>query len=78
METFHKLFGSLLSFVYHCFDRVVILAYLHVKGIWPITKEALRERTTRYRSWVDSYAQDHAIPIEWAEKGGAQGGPRCS
>ena len=27
METFHKLFGSLLSFVYHCFDRVVILAY---------------------------------------------------
>ena len=27
METFHKLFGSLLSFVYHCFDRVVILAF---------------------------------------------------
>ena len=54
METFHKLFGSLLSFVYHCFDRVVILAYLplltreenlvhffrDVNGIWPITQEA--------------------------------------
>ena len=28
METFAKLFGSLLVFVYHCFDRVVILGYL--------------------------------------------------
>ena len=24
METFAKLFGSLLVFVYHCFDRIVI------------------------------------------------------
>lgn len=24
METFNKLFGSLLAFVYHCFDRIVI------------------------------------------------------
>ena len=28
METFHKLFGSLLGFVYHCFDRIVIQGYL--------------------------------------------------
>ena len=56
METFYKLFGSLLSFVYHCFDRMVILAYLplltreenivhffrDVNGIWPLTQEALR------------------------------------
>jgi hypothetical protein len=28
METFTKLFGSLLLFVYHCFDRVVIHGYL--------------------------------------------------
>ena len=28
METFIQLFGSLLSLVYHCFDRLVILAYL--------------------------------------------------
>jgi hypothetical protein len=27
METFIKLFGSLLLFVYHCFDRVVINGY---------------------------------------------------
>ena len=83
METFYKLFGSLLSFVYHCFDRMVILAYLplltreenivhffrDVNGIWPLTQEALRERPNRYRGWVDSYAADHGIPIEWAEKG---------
>ena len=73
METFHKLFGSLLSFVYHCFERVVILAYLplltreenivhffrDVNGVWPITQDALRERTNRYRSWVDDYADQH-------------------
>lgn len=28
MEMFAKLFGSLLVFVYHCFDRVVILGYM--------------------------------------------------
>ena len=28
METFCKLFGSLLVFVYHCFDRIVIQGYL--------------------------------------------------
>src|SRR5450755_1075808 len=28
METFTKLFGSLLVFVYHCFDRIVIRGYL--------------------------------------------------
>ena len=27
METFHTLFGSLLGFVYHCFDRIVIQGY---------------------------------------------------
>ena len=30
METFAKLFGSLLDFVYHCFDRIVILGYLRL------------------------------------------------
>jgi hypothetical protein len=24
METFHTLFGSLLLFAYHCFDRIVV------------------------------------------------------
>jgi hypothetical protein len=28
METLAKLFGSLLTLVYHCFDRIVILGHL--------------------------------------------------
>ena len=28
MEPFTKLFGSLLAFVYHCFDRIVILGHI--------------------------------------------------
>ena len=28
MERFTKLFGNLLVFVYHCFDRIVIHGYL--------------------------------------------------
>jgi hypothetical protein len=28
METFIKLFGSLLGLVYHCFDRIVVQGYL--------------------------------------------------
>ena len=34
METFTQLFGDLLAFVYHCFDRIVIYGYL--SGLsWP-------------------------------------------
>ena len=65
METVHKLFGSLLVFVYHCFDRLVIQGYLplltreahivhlfrDVHGTYPITKEALRKRTQEYQQW---------------------------
>ena len=28
MELFTKLFGDLLAFVYHCFDRIVIHGYV--------------------------------------------------
>jgi hypothetical protein len=61
MEDFVRLFGGLLEFVYHCFDRVVILGYLplltrpenlvhffrDVHGVGAITKEVLRQRTNR-------------------------------
>ena len=83
METFNRLFGSLLAFVYHCFDRIVIQSYLpllvrpehivhfyrHVHGIEPITKELLRKRTTEYQQWVEAFARKQKIPIEWAQKG---------
>jgi hypothetical protein len=83
MERFTELFGRLLALVYHCFDRTVILGYLplltrpenlvyffrDVHGIRAITKEVLRKRTTDYTRRVESFARNHQIPIEWAEKG---------
>lgn len=83
METFTRLFGSLLVFVYHCFDRIVILGHIplltrpenivhffrDVHQAGAITKEVLRKRTDEYNRWVDAFARNHNIPIEWAEKG---------
>jgi hypothetical protein len=37
-----------------------------VDGIYPITKQALRQRTQAYQRWVDGFARNHRIPIEWA------------
>jgi hypothetical protein len=83
METFTKLFGSLLVFVYHCFDRVVIHGYLSglsrpeqvvhffrkVAGEPVVSKEVLSRRTAEYQKWVEGYTRNHEIPAEWAEKG---------
>jgi hypothetical protein len=83
MEEFAKLFGRLLTLVYHCFDRIVILGHLplltrpenivhffrDVHGVGPITKEVLRQRTIEYHQWVEAFARNQHIPIEWAEKG---------
>jgi len=83
MERFTRLFGDLLVFVYHCFDRIVIHGYLsglsrpeqvvhfvrQVLGIPVVSKEVLRQRTDDYRKWVEAYARNQKIPIEWAEKG---------
>ena len=83
MELFAKLFHSLLVFVYHCFDRIVIHGYLsglsrpeqvvyffrEVLGIPTVSKEVLSQRTTDYQHWVDAFARNHEVPVEWAEKG---------
>ena len=83
MELFTKLFGDLLALIYHCFDRIVILGHLplltrpenvvhffrDVHGIRAITKEVLRQRTTEYNQWVEAFASNHQVPMEWAEKG---------
>jgi hypothetical protein len=83
METFTKLFDSLLLFVYHCFDRIVINGYLsglsrpeqvvwffhEVLGIPVVSKELLSQRTNDYRNWLEAFARNHRIPMEWAEKG---------
>jgi hypothetical protein len=83
METFAKLFGSLLVFVYHCFDRIVINGYLNglsrpeqvvhfvreVLHIPVVSKEVLSQRSNDYQRWVEAFASNHKIPIEWAGKG---------
>jgi hypothetical protein len=83
MEEFARLFGSLLVFVYHCFDRIVIRGHLplltrpenvvhffrDVHAVGAITKEVLRQRTDEYNQWVEAFADNHGIPIEWAEQG---------
>jgi len=83
MELFTRLFGDLLTFVYHCFDRIVIHGYLsglsrpeqvvyffrHVLGMAVVSKETLSQRTGDYRDWVEAFARNHKISMEWAEKG---------
>ena len=83
MELFTKLFGSLLVFVYHCFDRIVIHGYLsalsrpeqvvyffrQVVGVQTVDKAVLSRRTGEYQDWVEAFARNHDTPIEWAEKG---------
>jgi hypothetical protein len=83
MDLFTQLFGNLLTFVYHCFDRIVIHGYLsglsrpeqvvhfvhHVLEIRVVSKEVLSGRTDDYRDWVEAFARNHELPIEWAEKG---------
>ena len=41
----------------------------HVLGIPVVSKQVLRLRTEDYRHWVEAYAPNPHIPIEWAEKG---------
>ena len=47
-----------------------------IVGVAEVSKEALSQRTNDHQRWVEAYARNHSIPIEWAEKGGAQAGPR--
>ena len=82
METFTKLFGTWLVFIYHCFDRIVLSGYLmglqrpgqvvywlqQALGVQGITKDILARRTSQYVAWVESYARNRRIPLQWAEK----------
>src|ERR1700756_1210163 len=83
MELFTQLFGRLLLFVYHCFDRIVIHGYLsglsrpeqvvhffrQILGVPILSKEVLAQRTNDYQNWVEAFARNHHIPIEWGQKG---------
>src|ERR1700726_3774558 len=81
MDVFTKLFGNLLAFVYHCFDRIVIHGYLsalsrpeqvvhffrQIVGVPAVSKDILSQRTADYQSWVEAFARNHNTPIEWGE-----------
>jgi len=83
MDMLTRLFGDLLVFVYHCFDRIVINGYLsnlsrpeqvvyffrQVLGIPSVSKEVLNKRTAEYKAWVEAFARNHSVPAEWAEIG---------
>src|SRR5256886_17294363 len=83
MERFTKLFGKLLLFVYHCFDRIVINGYLsglsrpeqvvhffrQVIAVPIVSKEVLSQRTNDYQDWVEAFASNHQISIQWAPQG---------
>ncbi len=40
-----------------------------VVGVPVVSKEILRQRSADYQNWVEAFARNHRIPIEWAEKG---------
>jgi len=83
MKTFMEIFGHLISFYYYSFDRIVIRGYLfslyncssivyffkELHGIKEITKQVLASRTKDYQTWVEAYARNNKIPIQWAEEG---------
>src|SRR6476660_6177454 len=86
MELFTKLFGDLLLFVYHCFDRIVIHGYLSglsrpeqvvhffrkVVGIPVLRKEILSQRTADYQNWVEAFARNHNIRSSGPKRGCAR------
>src|SRR5260370_19313095 len=72
-----------MIFVFNCFDRIVTNGYLsglsrpeqvvhffrQVIGVPIVSKEVLAQRTLDYQNWVEAFAANHKIPIEWAQKG---------
>src|SRR5580692_7491815 len=47
----------------------VVYFFHDVLGLPVVDKEVLRQRTNDYQNWVQAYACNHNIPIQWAEKG---------
>ncbi len=43
--------------------------FRNVVGVAVIDKEVFSRRTADYQAWVEAFARNHQLPIEWAEKG---------
>ncbi|MDE2811712.1 MAG: hypothetical protein OXM01_01730 [Gemmatimonadota bacterium] len=83
MERFLQLFGHFVQFSYACWDRIVLRGYYprlqrpenivhffrEVCGDARITPAVLARRTATYRRWLESYTEQHRIPLLTAPKG---------
>ncbi|HEV2687404.1 MAG TPA: hypothetical protein VGV35_02585, partial [Bryobacteraceae bacterium] len=47
----------------------VVHFFRQVVGVPVVSKEVLSQRTADYQAWVEAFARNHRLPIEWAEKG---------
>ena len=43
--------------------------FRQVVGAPVVSKELLSQRTSDYQNWVEAFARNHKVPIQWAEKG---------
>jgi len=47
----------------------VVYFFREVIGVPVVDKAVLSKRTSEYRGWVEAFARNHKIPVEWAQKG---------
>jgi hypothetical protein len=47
----------------------VVHFFRQVIGVPILSKEVLAQRTNDYQKWVEAFAGNHQIPIQWGEKG---------
>src|SRR5580658_7026340 len=81
MELFAKLFSSCwylyttASTVIHGYlsglsrPEQVVYFFRDLIGVPVVDKAVLSKRTNEYRGWAESFARNHKIPMEWAQKG---------
>ena len=43
--------------------------FRNVVAVPAVSKEVLSQRTADYQAWVEAFARNHRLPIEWAENG---------
>ena len=47
----------------------MVYFFRQVVGIRVVEKTVLSQRTGECQKWVEAYARNHALTLEWAEKG---------
>src|SRR5712691_2075738 len=52
-----------------CRPEQVVYFSRQVVGVPAITKQVLSQRTSAYQNWVEAFARNQRIPLEWAESG---------